>query len=135
MTGMDNYRISNEITYKLNYHFVFCTRYRRKIFIEPELEKRFDLLVRDVCGGLDIQVTSILCGEDYAHITLAAPPSLSPTEIMAKIKRTTSKKLREEFSYLQHLPSLWTRLYLVSTDDVISESIIQKYVGQQKTRG
>lgn len=135
MSGMDNYRINNEITYKLNYHFVFCTRYRRKIFIEPELEKRFDLLVRDICDDYGIQVTSIICGEDYAYITLTAPPSLSPTDIMAKIKRTTSKKLREEFSYLKHLPSLWTRLYLVSTDAVISESIIQKYVEQQKTRG
>lgn len=135
MVGIDNYRISNGITFNLNYHFVFCTRYRRKIFIEPEIERRFDLLVQDVCGGLDIQITSISRGEDYAHISLNAPPSLSPTDIMAKIKRTTSKKIREEFPHLQHLPSLWTRLYLVSTDGVISESVIQKYIGQQKTRG
>ena len=28
---------------------------------------------------------------------------------MAKIKGVTSKKVREEFPHLRHLPSLWTR--------------------------
>jgi len=43
---------------------------------------------------------------------LDAPPTLSPADIMAKIKGVTSKNLREEIPHLQHLPSLWTRAYV-----------------------
>ena len=49
--------------------------------------------------------------------------------------RGGSKKLREEFSHLQHLPSLWTRSYFVSTAGNVSSETIKRYVEQQKTRG
>ncbi|MGD7010381.1 transposase, partial [Metabacillus sp. 84] len=52
-----------------------------------------------------------------------------------KIKGVTSKKLREEFPHLQHLPSLWTRSYFVSTAGNVSSETIKGYVEQQKTRG
>ncbi|MGD7010382.1 transposase, partial [Metabacillus sp. 84] len=52
-----------------------------------------------------------------------------------KIKGVTSKKLREEFPHLQHLPSLWTRSYFVSTAGNVSSETIKRYVEQQKTRG
>ena len=38
-------------------------------------------------------------------------PTLSPSDIMQQIKGYTSKILREEFSELSKMPSLWTRSY------------------------
>ncbi len=66
---------------------------------------------------------------------LNALPTLSPADIMAKIKGVTSKRLREEFPHLKHLPSLWTRSYFVSTAGNVSSQTIKRYVEQQKTRG
>ncbi|MEQ3595516.1 transposase, partial [Bacillus albus] len=56
-------------------------------------------------------------------------------DIMAKVKGVTSKRLREEFSHLVHLPSLWTRSYFISTAGNVSSETIQHYVESQKTRG
>lgn len=75
------------------------------------------------------------CDKDHTHLFLHALPTLSPADIMAKIKGFTSKKLREEFPHLQHLPSLWTRSYFVSTAGHVSSETIKRYVEQQKTRG
>ena len=91
--------------------------------------------MRDICEELEITMIALECGKDYTHIFLNAPPTLSPADIMAKIKRVTSKQLREEFSHLRHLPSLWTRSYFVSTAENVSGVTIKRYVGQQKTRG
>ncbi|GAA0590204.1 hypothetical protein GCM10009001_02700 [Virgibacillus siamensis] len=66
---------------------------------------------------------------------LNALPTLSPATIMAKMKGVTSKRLREEFSHRNHLPSLWTRFYFVSTAGNVSSETIKHYVEQQKTRG
>ncbi|GGB42334.1 hypothetical protein GCM10011409_19850 [Lentibacillus populi] len=66
---------------------------------------------------------------------LNALPTLSPAAIMAKIKGVTSKKLRDEFPHLQHLPSLWTCSCFVSTAGNVSSATIKRYVEQQKTKG
>lgn len=132
---MDKYRRINSTVSLITYHFVFCPRYRRKIFLHPEVEERFKELVQEICGRLEIGVLALECAKDHAHLFLNAPPVLSPADIMAKIKGVTSKNLREEFPHLQHLPSLWTRSYFVSTAGAVSSETIKRYVEQQKTRG
>ena len=129
------YRNSKSTLSLIKYHFVFCTRYRRKIFIDKEVKVYFRKSVRKVCNSLDIEIISVKCCEEYVHLHIDAPPNFSPTEIMAKIKSATSKELRREFEHLNHLSSLWTRSYLVSTEAEVSKESIQQYIEQQKTRG
>jgi putative transposase len=131
---MDEYRRTNTTVSLLNYHFVFCPRYRRKIFLRNDVEERFKELVQEVCRGLEIQIVAIECDKDHSHMFLNALPTLSPADIMAKIKGVTSKKLREEFPHLQHLQSLWTRSYFVSTAGNVSSETIKRYVENQKKR-
>lgn len=132
---MNEYRRTNTTVSLLNYHFVFCPRYRRKIFLQAKVEQRFKELVHEVCEELQIQIIALECDKDHTHMFLNALPSLSPANMMAKIKGVTSKKMREEFPHLQHLASLWTRAYFVSTAGNVSSETIKRYVEQQKTRG
>ncbi|MED1785021.1 IS200/IS605 family transposase [Brevibacillus fortis] len=132
---MDNYRRTTTTVSFINYHFVFCPRYRKKIFLQLDVEIRFKELVKDVCDELKIEIIAIETDKDHTHLFLNALPTFSPADIMAKIKGVTSKKLREEFKHLAHLPSLWTRSYFVSTAGNISSETIKRYVEQQKTRG
>lgn len=129
------YRRTQTTVSLINYHFVFCPRYRRKIFLNQSVEQRFKEIVLEVCNQLEIKVLAIECDKDHAHMFLNALPTLSPAEIMAKIKGVSSRKLRQEFSYLKHLPSLWTRSYFVSTADNVSSDTIKRYIDEQKTRG
>lgn len=131
----NNYRRTHTTVSLINYHFVFCPRYRRKIFLRNDVEVRFKELVSEICEDLNINMIALECDKDHTHIFLNALPTLSPADIMAKIKGVTSKKLREEFPHLQHLPSLWTRSYFVSTAGNVSSETIKCYVEQQKTRG
>ena len=132
---MDKYRRTNTTVSLITYHFVFCPRDRRTIFLRADVEEHFKELVQEICGPLKIDILALECDKDHAHLFLNAPPALSPADIMAKIKGVTSKKLRQEFPHLQHLPSLWTRSYFVSTAETVSNETIKRYVEQQKTRG
>jgi putative transposase len=132
---MNEYRRTNTTVSLINYHFIFCPRYRRKIFLRTDVEERFKQLVQELCVELEISIVALECDKDHTHLFLNALPTLSPADIMAKIKGLTSKKLREEFPHLQHLPSLWTRSYFVSTAGNVSSETIKRYVEQQKTRG
>ena len=92
-------------------------------------------MVQKICEELEIEIIAIECGKDHVHLFLNTLPIFSATDIMARIKGVTSKKLREEFYNLQHLPSLWTRSYFVSTAGNVSSQTIRRYVENQKTRG
>jgi len=132
---MNDYRRTKTTVSLINYHFVFCPRYRRKIFLNTKVEERFKELVQEICGELDVSIVAMECDKDHVHLFLNTPPTLSPADTMAKIKGVTSKRLREEFSHFQHLPSLWTRSYFVSTAGNVSSETIKHYVENQKTRG
>ena len=130
----NKYRHTNTTVSLINYHFVFCPRYRRKIFLIPNVEKRFKELVKIKCKELEIEIIAIECDKDHSHMFLNCLPTLSPSDIMQQIKGYTSKILREEFSELSKMPSLWTRSYFVSTVGNVCSETIKKYVENQKKR-
>ena len=132
---MENkYRHANTTVSLINYHFVFCPRYRRKIFLIPRVEERFKTLVKEKCEEIEINIIAIECDKDHAHMFLNCLPIQSPSDIMQNIKGYTSKILREEFIQLSKMPSLWTRSYFVSTAGNACSETIKKYVENQKTR-
>lgn len=133
--SMENkYRKTKTTVSLINYHFVFCPRYRRKIFLIPNVEERFKHMVKYICKEMNIEIIAIECDKDHTHMFLNCLPTLSPSDIMQKIKGVTSRVLREEFPELKKMPSLWTRSYFVSTVGNVSSETIKKYVENQKTR-
>lgn len=132
---MENkYRTTKTTVSLINYHFVFCPRYRRKIFDIPNVEERFKHMVKYICEEMDIEIIAIECDKDHAHMFLNCLPTLSPSDVMQKIKGVTSRVLREEFQQLSKMPSLWTRSYFVSTAGNVSSETVKQYVENQKTR-
>ena len=131
---MEEYRRTKTTVSFINYHFVFCPRYRRQIFLDSKVEQRFKEMVHEICESLKIEIVALECDKDHTHMFLNTLPTFSPANIMAKIKGVTSKQLREEFPHLRHLPSLWTRSYFVSTAGDVSSEMIRRYVEGQKKR-
>lgn len=131
---MNEYRHTKTTVSLINYHFVFCPRYRRKIFLIPGLEDRFKELVRQECDKNGISILAMECHRDHVHLFLSALPTHSPADIMNWIKGASSVILRKEFKELGAMPSLWTRSYFVSTAGNVSSETIQWYVETQKTR-
>ena len=118
----------------INYHLVFCPRYRRKIFNIPGVEDRFKELTRQECKRKDIDIIAMECHIDHVHMFVSVYPQQSIPDVVKQIKGATSHKLREEFSQLKKMPSLWTRSYFVSTADHVSSETIEWYVNTQKKR-
>lgn len=118
----------------INYHFVFCPRYRRKIFNIPGVEQRFKELIMEECKRHEIEILAMECHIDHVHIFVSVLPQISIPEIMRFLKGATSNTLRKEFRELSQMPSLWTRSYFVSTAGNVSSETIEWYVKTQKTR-
>lgn len=118
----------------INFHFVFCPRYRRKVLIK-QVEIRFKELLAEICHQKDWNIVAMEVMPDHVHLFLNCLPTDSPSDIMAKVKGVTSRIMRQEFKHLAHLPSLWTRSFFVSTAGNVSAETVKRYVEAQKKRG
>lgn len=128
------YRHTATTVSMVNYHFVFCPRYRRKIFLIDGLETRFKELVNQICKQNEIVILAMECHIDHCHLFVNAPPTLSPADIMKLVKGTTGSILKKEF-FTSANTRVWTRSYFVSTAEDVSSATIERYVKEQKTRG
>ncbi len=126
-------RTSTTVSY-LCYHFVFCPKYRRKIFRIPGVKERFKELAVQICADNDIDILAMECHIDHVHMFVRALPTFAPSDIMKVIKGGTSRIMRDEFETLERMTSLWTRSYFVSTAGNMSAETIKRYVDTQKTR-
>lgn len=74
------------------------------------IEERFIESVQEVCNELDVVIVAMKYDTPCSLVFLHTLPIRSPAGTMVKSKGVISKKVREAFPHLQHLPSLWTRL-------------------------
>ena len=130
----NEYKRTSTTVSMLNYHFVFCPRYRRKIFLIDGLEDRFKESVLQICEQNKIEVLAMECHVDHVHLFLSSLPKYSPADIMRIVKGNTSRVLLSEFSDVLRSPTVWTRSYFVSTAGNVSSETIRRYVETQKTR-
>ena len=133
-TMENKYRKTKTTVSMINYHFVFCPRYRRKIFLIEGVEKHFKELVNTISKEMNLEIIALECDIDHVHLFINAKPTISPSKIMYHLKRRTSRIIRQEFNKLSKMPSLWTRSYFVSTAREVSSETIKKYVENQKKR-
>lgn len=125
-----DYRYGSHTVYKIEYHFVWVTKYRYKV-LHGDVGQRVRELVRQTCEAFEIRILKGVVSKDHVHILVSAPPELAPSEIMRRIKGRTSSKLFEEFPALkkrywgQHF---WARGYFCGTVGEVSEEMIKEYL-------
>lgn len=125
------YSRENTCIHLMNYHFVFCPKYRKHILVN-KVKTRLEELIAEKVKQLGCEVIELRVMPDHVHLFLAAVPILSPNRIIGQVKGYTSRKIREEFGQIKRsLPSLWTRSYFVSTAGNVSSDTIQRYIEEQ----
>ena len=127
-----SFKLSAHSAYNINYHFVWCPKYRRKVLV-GSVAKRLSVLLKQKASELSVTIEAIEIMPDHVHIFVSAPPTLAPHHIAAQFKGFTSHQLRIEFPMLRsRLPTLWSRSYYVGACGHASESVVKMYIENQK---
>ena len=125
-----DYRYGSHTKYKIEYHFVWVTKYRYKV-LEGEVATRVRELVRQTCEIFEIEILRGVVSRDHIHILVSSPPEISPADIMRRVKGRTSAKLFEEFPHLKKRywgRHFWARGYFCVTAGELSKKQIQEYL-------
>lgn len=116
----------------MGYHFVWCPKYRRKLLVN-KIEARLKQLIHKKAKDINCKVIALEVMPDHVHLFIQGNPLISPNSIIGQIKGYTAHMLRKEFPKLRtRVPTLWTRSYFVSTHGHISDTMIKKYIAEQR---
>lgn len=116
----------------INYHFVWCTKFRRPVLAGAVGERLRDLIAERV-GDLGCDIIALEIMPDHIHLFVSAHPLDAPQHIVNQLKGYLSRVLRNEFPALKsRLPSLWSRSYYVGSAGAVSAETIQRYIEQQR---
>jgi putative transposase len=125
-----DYRYGSHTVFKIEYHFVWVTKYRYKL-LTGDVGQRVRELVRQTCEAFEIRIIKGVVSKDHVHILVSVPPEMAPSEIMRRIKGRTASKLFEEFPTLKQKywgRHFWARGYFCATVGEMTEEIIQAYL-------
>ena len=114
----------------VNYHIVFCPKYRRKLLV-GDIKKRLEEIMFDVSLENGWEIISREVMPDYVHLFVSADVRSRPEIVVKRFKGRSSRYLRNEFPELHKMPTLWTRSYFLSTAGNVSAATIKKYIEQQ----
>ncbi|MFZ1493922.1 MAG: IS200/IS605 family transposase [Candidatus Competibacter denitrificans] len=124
------YRYGSHTVYKIQYHFVFVTKYRYHV-LKGDVALKARELIRQRCEAFEIEILKGVVSKDHIHILVSAPPNMASSEIMRRIKGRTSTKLFEVFPELKKRywgRHFWARGYFCVTSGEMTEEMIKDYL-------
>lgn len=125
--------------FKIKYHFVFCIKYRKDLF----LENKYTESLKEICKGLEerysMRFETIGFDEDHVHFLLQSVPKYSASQIFRLVKSISAIKLFEKYPDLKKElwgGEFWSDGGFVGTvGEGINAEIIRGYIKQQGRKG
>jgi putative transposase len=128
------HRNSNAV-YRLVYHLVLVSKFRRKVFTAPMLD-RCSTILASLCVAWGGELIECNCESDHVHALLDMPPKVRPSDLINNIKTVLSRRLRSEFPQLRAAyrgkAVLWSPSYCILSAGGAPIEILRQYVENQK---
>ncbi len=128
------YRKQSHCVYYCEYHLVFATKYRRRIFNDGIFSYMLERLKQVKTHYPEIDILKINHDVDHIHALVVIPPKFSVSQVVRILKSNTSKDLKKKFPFLKEVywgtDGIWSDGYFVSTVGV-NEEIIKRYIENQ----
>ena len=95
---------ASSAVYSINYHIVWCTKYRQKV-LGSQVSKTAETILTTICDTKSWEILELVVMEDHIHLFLSASPFESPTAIVKILKGVSAKQLFAQHPELRN--ALW----------------------------
>ena len=93
----NQYTHARTCVYNINYHIVWCVKYRRKV-LSPNIDDKLYQIVQEIAKEKGFSVVECKVGDnDHVHCFVSAPPKISVTQIVKYLKGISGNTLLNEF--------------------------------------
>ena len=120
--------------YGIEYHIVWCTKYRRKV-LASKIESRLHELLSHFADANGFEIITMNGEEDHIHLLISATPTTAIPNIVKGMKGVSARMLFKGFPEIKkdlYGGHLWSPSYFVCTVSDNTEENIKKYIESQK---
>lgn len=101
--------------YNFNFHLVFVTKYRKKVFDSPEKVEEMKELLQKRADMSEIEIQQMKVMPDHVHMLISFSPKQRPVDIVKGLKGWTARKWFELYPKTKQMllgwPSLVAKLF------------------------
>ncbi len=127
--------------YNLNYHIIWCTKYRRKV-LKDGVDADLKAILHDIAEehGYSIPHMEVGLG-DHVRLFVSAPPKISVSSIVKQLKGTSSLRLfaahpelKSQYWRRKGERSLWSPGYFAESVGTTNEKAAAEYIDNQREK-
>lgn len=126
---------NNNAVFRLVYHLVLVTKYRKRVLSGAMIDHARGLL-GDLCRAWEGALLECSGEADHLHALIDVPPKVRPSDLVNNLKTVLSRQLRKEFPSLRTAyrdkPVLWSPSYCLISAGGAPIEILRQYVENQK---
>jgi putative transposase len=129
------YSSRQALRFRIAFHLVFVTKYRRKVFDAGAIQ-RLKVMFEKVCTDFEAQLVEMNGEAEHVHLLIHYPPKHSVSSMVNSLKGVSSRRLRIERPDIEKRywkNVLWSPSYFAASCGGAPLGIIQQYLEQQKT--
>ena len=122
--------------YSIQYHIVWCVKYRHKVLL-GDIDKKLKEILNQIATDNGFTISEIESDCDHVHLLIDCSPQHSIPNIIKALKGVSARLLFKEFPQLKKKlwgGSLWNPSYFVATVSEHTEAQIRQYIQNQKVR-
>ena len=122
--------------YSLQYHLVWCVKYRRKI-LSAEIEKTFKSILVTLCSEHDIFIEAMEVDKDHVHMLIGLKPQHYIPTVVKTLKGQSARRLFKQHPEIKKFlwdGHLWNPSYFIATVSENTEDQVRKYIQEQKQK-
>lgn len=118
---------SSHSVYSLNYHLIFCTKYRRKVLTD-KISERLKDIITNISKEFHTNIIEQETDQDHVHVLFKSKPILNISKFINSVKGVTSRLLFQEFPEIKlqlWKGHLWSTSYCLLTTVKNSKLLLQ----------
>ena len=140
MEKEEKFTIKNDLTYgrgyvySIQYHIVWCTKYRRKVLVNGIDQELKDYLTQ-IAEEYKFTIIALEVMPDHVHMMVDCRPQFCPSDMIKIIKGNTARWLFIEHPELKSKlwgGHLWNPSYCIVTVSDRSYDMVKQYINSQK---
>lgn len=122
--------------YSLQYHIVWCTKYRKKV-LTGEIEEALKVMLQEICEMHSARILAMETMPDHVHMLVDSPPKLLLPDFIKTLKGISARRIRERYPGVRRLlwgDHFWNPSYCVCTVSDRTREMVSQYILGQKEK-
>lgn len=122
--------------YDLQYHVVWCVKYRRKVLVD-KVEQDFKGIIRELCERYEIGILEMETDRDHVHLLISCKPQHYIPTFVKALKGQSARmlfKIHPELKNALWGGHLWNPSYFITTVSENTQEQVRNYILNQQEK-